>query len=149
MIIDTKKIEALLNANISASAIQAKTGVRNEAVSKYRSGAADINNMTLDTAKKLCDFWDLSKGGKIMDNTKIKGLKRAVGDFNNWQGAARVYYDRSDEKVWTNIYAGPGQWDEYSDQNIVQILSKSTNSILGRDDKTTMLQLAEMINADR
>jgi len=149
MIIDTKKIEALLNANISASAIQAETGVRNEAISKYRSGVTDVNNMTLDTAKKLCDFWDLSKGGKIMDNTKIKGLKKAVGDFNNWQGTAIVYYDRSDEKVWTNIYEGSGNWDEYPDQNIVQILSKATNSILGRDDKTTMRQLAEMINADR
>jgi len=140
MIIDTKKIEDLLNSNVSSLEIQYKTGVRNEAISKYRSGANDIKNMTLDTAEKLCNF----KGGTTMD-VKIKGLKKAVGDFNNWQGAATVYLDKKEMKVWTNVYTNGGDWDDYHDQNIVQVLSKATNSILERDNKTTMRQLSEAV----
>jgi len=56
--------------------------------------------------KKKCPSqrrFKLAEGEKMT----IKGIKKAVGEFNRWQGAARIYYDISDGHVWTNIYPGP------------------------------------------
>lgn len=77
----------------------------------------------------------------------IKGIKTAVGDFNCWQGAARIYFDSQTGEVWTNVYAGPGEWNEYLDPSVVQIASKSTWSITSRDDRITMRTLRNLCEA--
>lgn len=73
--------------------------------------------------------------------TKIRGIKKAVGEFSHWQGAARIYFDRSTGEVWTNIYTSPCWWNEYHDDAIVQVASKSTWSMWERDDRITMEEL--------
>lgn len=143
MIIDVKKIEKLLESDISGDRIESYTGIGKKTIWNYRNGKAKLENMTIGNALKLCKFWDENKEEEEME-IKIAGVKSAVGDFNNWQGAARIYFDRSDEKVWTNIYAGPGQWDDYHDDNVVKILSKATNNMLERDDKTSMYQVKKL-----
>ncbi|GHU55161.1 hypothetical protein AGMMS49975_16580 [Clostridia bacterium] len=75
---------------------------------------------------------------------KITGIKKAVGDFNSWQGTARIYFDSSDGTVWTNVYAGMNEWDEYHSKTISQIYSKSTSTIWERDNKITMRELKEL-----
>ena len=75
---------------------------------------------------------------------KIKGVKKAVGEFNHWQGAARIYFDRSTGKVWTNVYTAPGWWDEYHDNAIVEVCSKATCSMCQRDDRITMDMLCSL-----
>lgn len=52
------------------------------------------------------------------------GLAQAVADFNSWIGAATVYYDESDNTVWTNVYASENEWDEYDSDSIFGVLGK-------------------------
>lgn len=147
MMIDIKRIEALLASDISGDRVEAATGIGKKTISNYRTGNAKIENMTLETADKLCRFWDQAKNEKPVD-IKLTGIRNAVGTFNAWQGPARVYFDKSDMSIWTNTYAGPGEWDEYDDSHIVEVYSKATNSILERDDRTTMRQLTELCAAE-
>lgn len=72
---------------------------------------------------------------------KITGIKKAVGEFNNWQGAARIYFDKSTGKVWTDVYTAPCWWSEYHDANIVEVYSKATFSMCERDNKMSMAEL--------
>lgn len=76
--------------------------------------------------------------------TTIKGLKKAVGEFNAWQGAARIYFDTSDKSVWCNVYTSPGNWDEYHNNSISEIAHKATIVMAERDNKITMKQLKEI-----
>lgn len=56
---------------------------------------------------------------------KITGLKKAVGDYNNWQEQARIYFDTKDLEVWTNVYPGGNEsWDEHHNKNIVEVINK-------------------------
>lgn len=80
-----------------------------------------------------------------MENIKITGIRKAVGDFNNWQGAARVYFDPTDMSVWTNVYGGPGEEDRYDDPAITQIAQKATSRMDERDDTITMRRLRETV----
>ncbi len=143
MIIDTQKIEKLLGSPISGDQIEANTGIGKKTIWNYRNGKAKLYNMTIGNAYKLCLFWD-ENGGKEMIDVNIKGVKSAVGDFNKWQGAARIYFDNLALKAWTNVYTSPGSYDDYHDNNIVEIFSKATNNMAERDLKITMIQLKEM-----
>ena len=80
-----------------------------------------------------------------MENIKITGIRKAVGDFNKWQGAARIYFDPTDMSVWTNVYGGPGEEDHYDDPAITQIIQKATNRMDERDDTITMRRLREAV----
>lgn len=76
-----------------------------------------------------------------MNNVNIKGIKKAVGDFNKWQGAARIYFDKENLSVETYVYSSGGNFEEFNDNNIVEVAQKATHSILERDDKITMAEL--------
>lgn len=75
---------------------------------------------------------------------KLIGIKKAVSEYNHWQGAARVYLDRSTGEVWTKIYTAPGWWDEYHDPAITEVTSKATWSMWERDDRITMRELRDL-----
>lgn len=81
---------------------------------------------------------------KGVNNMKIKGIRKAVGDFNNWQGAARIYFDKSTGEVWANVYTAPCWWTEYHDVNIVEVYSKATYSMWERDNTITMKRLKQI-----
>lgn len=74
---------------------------------------------------------------------KVMGIKKAVGEFNNWQGAARIYFDKVENKVWTDVFTAPGWWTEYHDADVVEVFSKSTWRMDERDDTITMAALRE------
>lgn len=78
---------------------------------------------------------------KGLTNVNIKGLEKAVDDFNTCQSAAVVYFDKKELTIWTAIHEGLELHDEYMDQNIVILLQKGTHDILFRNDKTTMADL--------
>lgn len=54
------KIEALLNSNMSQYAIGKATGVTQSKISELKNGKRDINNLTLEVADKLANFYDAS-----------------------------------------------------------------------------------------
>lgn len=57
-IIDINKIKELIESDISSYEIEKITGVSRVTLSKYRSGSADIMNMSLQKALELNKFWE-------------------------------------------------------------------------------------------
>lgn len=145
MIIDTEKIEKLLASPISGDRIEASTGIGKKAISNYRTGNAKLSNMTLETAAKLCAFW-ISEESKKLSAIKITGVKKAVGEFNQWSGAARVYFNKKELKVWTILYSNPEEVRryQYGQEEIVEVIQKTTNDTQERDNRITMYQLQEL-----
>lgn len=56
MIIDTKKIQELLDSDITAYRISQETGVHETQIGKYRNKKVKFENMTIDTASKFMEF---------------------------------------------------------------------------------------------
>lgn len=96
--------------------------------------------MAIETASKL-QAMQLMLEAEGMSTLAISGLKTAVGDFNSWQGAARVYFDKSVLTVWTNVDEGPGSFDDYKSEQIVEVYQKATSDIRERDNRVTMYEL--------
>lgn len=145
MIINTREIDSLIKSTVPALQISEETGLNVKGITNYRTGRAKLSNMTRGYLEKLQQFYNAHKEDTPMENVKITGIRKAVGDFNDWQGAARVYFDPSDMSVWTNVYSGPGEEDRYDDQAITQIAQKATNRMDERDDRITMRQIRETV----
>lgn len=117
-----------------------------EMVNKWVMDARTIRRWCEDgkiEARKINGVWVVLKDQERPKHeepaVKIKGLKKAVGEFNNWQGAARIYFDKDTKEVWTNVYASENEWDQYNDRNIVQVHEKL--SLAQNRDKTSMKEL--------
>lgn len=145
MIIDTKKIEKLLASPISGDRIEASTGIGKKTISNYRTGNAKLSNMTLETAAKLCAFW-IDEESKELSAIKITGVKKAVGEFNQWQGAARIYFNKKKLSVETILYSNSEEASryQYGQEEIVEVIQKATHDIQERDNRITMHQLQEL-----
>ena len=95
-------------------------------------------------AKRLGREWAILKGQpqptKIRPKIKLKGVKKAVGEFNNWQGPARIYLDRDNLSVWTVVYTDGNSWTEH-DGDVVEIYNKLHMS--DNCNKTTMREVQE------
>ncbi|EOW1885527.1 hypothetical protein ACNZ61_002719 [Enterococcus hirae] len=138
MIIDIDKIQALLDdESISDTYIEKETTLTQ--IRQYRTGKKKIENMTLNMAMKMQSLYDWIQKEKYLNS--IKGLEKAVNDFNTYQGVAVVYFDKKELKIWTVIHEDFELHDEYMDQNTVILLQKGTHDILSRNDKTTMADL--------
>lgn len=148
MIINTEEVESLIKSTVPALWISEETGLNVKGITNYRTGSAKFSNMTrgyLEALQKFYNNHENSEEDKKMENIKIKGIRKAVGEFNKWQGAVRVYFDPSTMSVWTNIYNGPGEEEHYDDPAIIQIMQKATNRMDERDDKITMRQIREAV----
>lgn len=73
---------------------------------------------------------------------KIKGIKKAVGEFNYWD-IARIYYNQKTNQVWTCYYTDGNSWNVYHDSNIFEVYNKLW--IYERGEKITMKQLKKEI----
>lgn len=148
MIINTEEVESLIKSTVPALRISEETGLNVKGITNYRTGSAKFNHMTrgyLEALQKFYNDHQNSEEDKRIENIKIAGIRKAVGKFNKWQGAARVYFDPSAMRVWTNIYSGSGEEDRYDDPAITQIAQKATNRMDERDDRITMRQIREAI----
>lgn len=148
MIINTDQIKALLGSDVPAVQIADETGLKPRNIQNYRKGAADFENMSLTYLAGLQKFYNDHKNreeDKKMENIKITGIRKAVGDFNDWQGAARVYFDPSDMSVETYVYEGPGSYEEFDNPKIVEIAQKATTRMDERDDRITMRRIREAV----
>lgn len=148
MIINTDQVRSVLKSDFTAPQIAEESGLKPRNINNYRQGLADFENMNLKYLAGLQKFYNNHKNreeDKKMEQLKITGIRKAVGEFNNWQGAARVYFDPSDMSVWTNVYEGPGSYEEFDNPKIVEIAQKSTNRMDERDDRITMRQIRETV----
>lgn len=148
MIINTDQIKVLLGSDVPAVQIADETGLKPRNIQNYRKGAADFENMSLTYLAGLQKFYNDHKNreeDKKMENIKITGIRNAVGDFNRWQGAARIYFDPTDMSVETYVYEGPGSYEEFDNPKIVEIAQKATTRMDERDDRITMRQVRETV----
>lgn len=94
-------------------------------------------------AKKMNKEWVIVKEQTVSvtsQDVKIKGIKKAVGEFNNWDSAARIYFDKENLEVTTYVYADSNSWQEYNDTSVVEVISKGSFD----DKKLTMRQLEDL-----
>ena len=76
--------------------------------------------------------------------TKLKGIKKAVGDFNHWQGCAVIMVDTSDGEVWCDIFSSGNSWKQYHSDTVHKVISKATSQMMERDDTTTMKEVKQL-----
>lgn len=146
MIIDTENIQELLKSDYPSTQIGVETGLSISGINNYRTGKSKFENITLKYLQGLQQFYNDHRGETTQQKVNITGIRKAVSAFNDWQGAARVYFDPSDISVWTKVYAGPGEWDRYKDPKIMQIAQKATNRMDERDNKITMREIRELVD---
>lgn len=146
MIINTENVQNLLKSDYPSTQIGTETGLSISGINNYRTGKSKFENITLKYIEGLQQFYNDHRGETTKQKINIAGIRKAVGAFNEWQGAARVYFDPSDTSVCTKVYAGPGEWDKYKDPKIVQIAQKATNRMDERDNKITMREIRELVD---
>jgi len=79
-----------------------------------------------------------------MENIKIKGLKKTVGDHNNNRMLARrIYLDRENGEVWCDVFPSLQSWNVYKDKAITEVLA-TQNAPFDHDFKISMEELREM-----
>lgn len=100
-------------------------------------------------SRKIGREWVLVKGQPrpaekkpTTPTIKLNGIKKAVGDFNKWQGVARIYFNRETLDVWTEVYTDSNSYDAYTNVAIVEVLAKTT--LTARDDKTSMAHVQQL-----
>ena len=144
-----KEIEKLLASDKTAYEIAQATGMSPSNIADLRSGKRNLDNITLANAEKLYDYQIngslRTQEDEAIEKLKIKGLKKAVGDFNDWQGHAVIFYDKEEQKAWTEVYASSNSWSEYHDDAVIAIHQK--DDFLGRDNKTSMREIKRLILA--
>ena len=144
-----KEIEKLLASDKTAYEISQATGMSPSNITDLRVGKRKLDNVTLANAEKLYDYQMNGSTGTDEDEAiaelKVKGLKKAVGDFNDWQGHAVIFYDKEERRAWTEVYASSNSWSEYHDDAVVSLHQK--DDFLGRDNKTSMREIKRLILA--
>ena len=144
-----KEIESLLASDKTAYEIAQATGMSPSNITYLRNGKRKLDNVTLANAEKLYDYQINSSTrtneNEAIDNLTVNGLKRAVGDFNDWQGHAVIFYDKEEKRAWTEVYASSNEWVEYHDEEVVSLHQK--DDFLGRDNKTSMREIKRLILA--
>ena len=144
-----KEIEKLLASDKTAYEIAQATGMSPSNITYLRVGKRNLDNITLANAEKLYDYQiNVSlrmQEDEAIEKLKIKGLKKAVGDFNDWQGHTVIFYDKEEQKAWTEVYASSNSWSEYHDDAVIAIHQK--DDFLGRDNKTSMREIKRLILA--
>lgn len=142
-----KEIETLLASDKTSYEIAQATGMSPSNITDLRNGKRKLDNVTLANAEKLYRY-QITRDAQTLEDVatetlKVKGLKKAVGDFNDWQGHAVIFYDKEEQRAWTEVYASSNSWTEYKDAEVVSIHEK--DDFLGRDNKTSMREIKRMI----
>lgn len=145
-----KEIESLLASDKTAYEIAQATGMSPSNITGLRNGKRKFDNVTLANAEKLYDYQincslRTKNEDEAIDNLTVKGLKKAVGDFNDWQGHAVIFYDKEERRAWVEVYASSNSWTEYRDEEVVNLHEK--DDFLGRDNKTSMREIKRLILA--
>lgn len=74
---------------------------------------------------------------------RLQGIRKAVQDFNGWQGCAVVMVDTSSGEIWTDIFSSGNEWKQYHSDTIFKVTSKVRMD--ERDDRTTMKKVRQLI----
>lgn len=139
------KVRRLLYSGVTAIHIAKVSGIAQSQILRYRKNEADLGNMSVDVAKKPAAAWDTIQQEPDTGKLKIKGIRKAVTDYNNYVGTARVYFDPGDMSFWTNLYAGSNDYDRYHDPAIVRLIAKGSPRMDTMWDKTSMRAIRKAV----
>lgn len=133
MIIDTTEVQKLIDSDFSATQIGKEMNLSIKNITRYRNGEYALENMTLKYLSGLQNFYNDHKDDPKPVKIKIKGIRKAVTDFNGRNTPAWVYLDPRRVRVWTA--------EEHDhDKDIVEIARKNSNS-----KKITMLEIKNSV----
>lgn len=100
-------------------------------------------------ARRFTKEWVIVKGQQMPTKEapaiKIKGLKKAVGTFNAWQGHARIAFDKADLTVWTETLVNENDKVTYQADTITEVAVK--RMMQDRDNTITMKELQHLCEA--
>lgn len=137
---DLQLVKVLLDSDLSAYQIEAKTGITRTAISKYRTGKSDVLNMPMQTAIALTNFSDNQikiVSGELLDRMKhssafqyVIRTSKSFGTYlkddgtNNYQ----EIYNNKDDGHYYGVYgqAIGGQIDSrtHTDEQIKDAIQK-------------------------
>ncbi|MCJ0588097.1 helix-turn-helix transcriptional regulator [Enterococcus cecorum] len=106
--IDFGKIVNLLD-ELTQKEIADKTGISQQAISKYKRGETALTKMSVENAMKLVELYEQVQNAKL--NEEIKGVNEASYESNflgGWQSKyMQLVYNKADNQVWYEIFTGP------------------------------------------
>lgn len=78
-------------------------GINARTVNRYQNKETPIENMTLATAEKIYNYY-LKEMKKMMES-----LDQAIKDFNEWNGAALLYFNKAEGYFNTEVFGNDVQ----------------------------------------
>jgi len=133
----------LEESGVSKYQIWKDTGIPQTTLSDLTIGKTLIENMFFNRAAKLTEYAKIIQSGGDTKMTKLIGIKKAVGDYNNWQGHAEIMIDTETGEIWCNVYASGNEWTTYEVKTVKRLIYKATVSMWERDNKTSMREINE------
>lgn len=106
MIIDIKKIQKLLDSDITGYKIAQEAGLQESQVGKYRRGQLKVENMTLETGLKFMKF---IKGEEMKEEliTKLKNYMNIESNnkefIKNYEVTENIIDLKIDDEVLKNV----------------------------------------------
>lgn len=74
-------------------------GITNRTINRYQNGESPIDNMTFGTAEKIYNYY-LREMDKMWES-----LDQAIEDFNSWDHAALLYFNKEEGYFNTEVLA--------------------------------------------
>lgn len=85
-----------------------------------------------------------------MQNIKITGIKKAIGEYKSWIGqdwrrTANIMLDKSTGEVWTDCFIDCNTWKEYYSKDIVSLSAYIRKDTEEQFTMTILRKYAEMV----
>lgn len=136
-----KAIKRVLDTRTSYEVSKA-LGVPNRTINRYQNGTTPIENMTLGTAEKIYKYYE------EMIRMEKESLEQAIKDFNEWSGAALLYYNKEKGYFNTVVFFN----DVEKSQTVLKddcfgIISKSEreNLHIGEEGRQYIIEFVELL----
>lgn len=119
-------------------------GINARTVNRYQNKETPIQNMSLATAEKLYNYY-LKEREKMMES-----LDQAIEDFNSWNRAALIYFNKSEGYFNTEVFTNDVQATQtFLTEGNYGVYSKSerdgSEMNVGKVRKEYILDLAKLI----
>lgn len=106
--------------------------------------AWDCGRRKPDKSKEKLILKELERMEKMIEWNQDK-IRKAVKDFNKWQGKAVIMIDTSDGNVWTDVFSSSQNWKQYHSGTIFYLYSK--DDLYGRNKNVDTKAINALINA--
>lgn len=90
----------ITESGVTSYRIKKDTGVAETTARRLLIGESKIDNLPLGTAQKLEELAATLKE----EEERMQTLEKAIHEFNEWNGAARIYYNTEDKDFSSSVY---------------------------------------------